>query len=129
LRDQIPLRKALPFKPRRGYRFIVPVENLDDSGRFMERVSRQGETATADQSHDSPGLARRRRSCLESIAMGLRLGAMVEKIAGLGRELAQSKRSSPSRNLKVFNCSSVTRDDSSKSASEACSRYCLANRN
>src|SRR5712664_2509455 len=36
--------------PRRGYRFIVPVEKLDDSGRFMERVSRQGETATADQS-------------------------------------------------------------------------------
>jgi DNA-binding winged helix-turn-helix (wHTH) protein len=47
--------------PRRGYRFIVPVEKLDDSGRFMERVSRQGETATADQSHDSPGLARLRR--------------------------------------------------------------------
>jgi DNA-binding winged helix-turn-helix (wHTH) protein len=43
---------------RRGYRFIAPVEELDDSGHFTQRVSRRGETASKDRRQDSPGLAR-----------------------------------------------------------------------
>ncbi len=46
---------------RRGYRFIAPVEKLDDGGHFMQLVSRQGDTASTDRSQDSTGFARLRR--------------------------------------------------------------------
>jgi len=41
---------------RRGYRFIAPVEKLDDSGHFMHRVSRQCDTASTNRP-DSRSLA------------------------------------------------------------------------
>jgi DNA-binding winged helix-turn-helix (wHTH) protein len=35
---------------RRGYRFIVPVERLDDGGHFVQAVSRRGDSASTDRS-------------------------------------------------------------------------------
>jgi DNA-binding winged helix-turn-helix (wHTH) protein len=76
------LRDALgesPEKPifietlaRRGYRFIAPVEGLDDSGHSTQWVPRRGDNTSTDRM-DSPGLAgftvirderRRMRSCI-----------------------------------------------------------------
>ena len=43
---------------RRGYRFIAPVEGLDDSGHSMQWVSRRGDNASTDRTEDSTALVR-----------------------------------------------------------------------
>jgi DNA-binding winged helix-turn-helix (wHTH) protein len=59
---------------RRGYRFIAPVEGLDDSGHSMQWVSRRGDTASTDRTKDSLALARLRGRIIFGIAI-LCLGA------------------------------------------------------
>jgi len=46
---------------RRGYRFIAPVEKLDDGGHFMQRISRHGDTASTDRSEELKDSARLKR--------------------------------------------------------------------
>jgi len=47
LGDSADTPRFIETMPRRGYRFIAPVERLDDRGRSAERVSRQADTVPA----------------------------------------------------------------------------------
>jgi len=58
---------------RRGYRFIAPVEGLDDSGHSTQWVPRRGDNTSTDRT-DSPGLAGLRGRTIFGIAV-LCLGA------------------------------------------------------
>jgi DNA-binding winged helix-turn-helix (wHTH) protein len=53
---------------RRGYRFIAPVEKLDDSGHFMQAVSRHGDSESSDRSEELKGIARLKRRIGISVA-------------------------------------------------------------
>jgi DNA-binding winged helix-turn-helix (wHTH) protein len=46
---------------RRGYRFIAPVEKLDDSGHFVRMVYRHGDSASTDRSEELKGIVRLKR--------------------------------------------------------------------
>ena len=61
---------------RRGYRFIAPVEKLDDGGHFMQRISRHGDTASTDRSEELKGSARLKRQIGIGVA-AVCLGASV----------------------------------------------------
>jgi len=62
LRDALgePAEKAIFIETlaRRGYRFIAPVEKMDDGRHFMQRVSRWGDTASTDRSEELKGSTR-----------------------------------------------------------------------
>jgi len=49
LGDSADTPRFIETMPRRGYRFIAPVERLDDRGRSAERVSRQGDTVVTNR--------------------------------------------------------------------------------
>ena len=69
LGDPVEAPRFLETLTRRGYRFIAPVEGLDDSGHSMQWVSRRGDNASTDRTEDSPVLARLSRRIRFGIAV------------------------------------------------------------
>ena len=65
LGDSADTPRFIETMPRRGYRFIAPVERLDDTGRSAERISRQGHTVVTNR--NSP----RRKSFLAASGVAL----------------------------------------------------------